>query len=286
MRTWAKGDSGTNEKIVLIINDNGRDDLLHHNLPPRRSPQSDLKRGRSNLYEVPVPASPVNIFHQSLQPSSIRVGIRGGDTWRPEDFFVFGEDNGRPVPLALARTITKTLSTAHAKTPISIPIPPVLVGHSTTDIVGLIVLMLTGAGPKDGTTGSVELRITKAPTTPNAELIVDFDIPTSAKSSPDPNSAQGKQFHLWRKEASFYYVGGGDVVKPFKKTDLDVTKSITLHLQGDDWLPASFFIFGIGREPEVPVTLVPLVHIPDWTLGKLTGGNPTRELTLCQDPPP
>jgi hypothetical protein len=204
MRTWAKGDSGTNEKIVLIINDNGRDDLLHHNLPPRRSPQSDLKRGRSNLYEVPVPASPVNIFHQSLQPSSIRVGIRGGDTWRPEDFFVFREDNGRPVPLALARTITKTLSTAHAKTPISIPIPPVLVGHSTTDIVGLIVLMLTGAGPKDGTTGSVELRITKPPPPPtlNSSWILTYPRPPSPLRTLTPRKASSSIYGEKRRAST------------------------------------------------------------------------------------
>lgn len=269
MRTWATNDAETESPIVLIINDNGQDDLLHYTFPD--SSQDDQERGRSNLYEVPV-ADPVTITPGNLQPSSIRVGIRGDDAWAAEDFFVFGEENGSPIPLALARTINKTLSAnqSDAKNDdarLSIPIPPVILGDSKTDIFGLIVLMLTGA---DGTDSPVELRIKPAP--PQAGFFVGFIMPTP---SPDPNSAQGKQFHQKKDQASFYYVGEetGSEVSPFKKSGLDGS-SITLRLQGaDSWLPARFFIFGIGtRDPnEVPVTLVPLVHIPDWTLGKLEG---------------
>jgi hypothetical protein len=307
MRTWDIEDAGTPNPIVLIIHDNGQDDLLHHTLPPKNSPQSDLKRGRSNLYEV-VLASPIDIFQGqggfqpgNLQPSSIRVGIRGGDAWQPEDIFVFGASGDAPVPLALARRITKKLSTQQKDDPndpfgarISIPIPPVTVGHHEADIVGLIVLMLTGAdGLKTG--DSVELRIKKQgpPGQAPTDSLVDFDMPASAVASSAPDSAQGEQFHQKRNEASFYYVGGHDFLQPsFKKTDLDPgaqAGSITLQVQGDgSWQPASFFIFGIGREPEVHGALIPLAHIPDWGqsgMGTLKGGKSPTPLSVAQDPP-
>src|SRR3954470_6492788 len=105
MRTWATKDAETDSRIVLIINDNGRDDLLHHTFP-EDTPQDDQERGRSNLYEV-ADVGPMNIDPGNLNPSSIRVGIRGDDAWAVEDFFVFGEENGSPIPLALAKKITK-----------------------------------------------------------------------------------------------------------------------------------------------------------------------------------
>lgn len=273
MRTRAIEEAGTPNRIVLIINDNGHDDLLHHILPDTSSTQTNLAKGRSNLYEVP-DVGPMNINPDNLQPSSIRVGIRGDEAWKPEDFFVFGEDNGTPIPLALARKITKILSTDPAdKDPdggaarLSIPIRPVVRGNATTPIFGLLVLMLTGA---KGTDSPVRLRIV----TPSNEDKVLFVMPPS---SLDDNSAQGKQFHQEANEASFYYVDPetGHLVVPFTKSELNAS-SITLSLQeADDWLPASFFVFGIdAREATLPVTIVPLVHIPVWNAGVLEGPTP------------
>jgi hypothetical protein len=270
MRTWATDEAQTDSRIVLIINDNGRDDLLHYNFPEDTS-QDDQEKGISNLYEVDDQGL-TNIDPGNLQPSSIRVGIRGDDSWALEDFFVFGEENGSPIPLALARKITKFLSTDQSDgdgsgARLSIPIPPVILGNSTTPIFGLLVLMETDA---DGTDSRVQLRIT---ITNPPSLAVVFDMPPPALP---PESAQGNQFHQEANQASFYYVERetDHEVIPFTKGALDGS-SIKLSLQeaNDSWLPKSFFIFGIGTREEEGglVHIVPLVHIPEWNQGPLVG---------------
>jgi hypothetical protein len=273
IRTWAREDAATDDNIVLIINENGHDDLLHYTFPDAEK-TTDLETGRSNLYEVPDVGS-MNIDPTKLHPSSIRVGIRGTGNWRPEDFFVFGEENGTPTPLALARKINKTLSTVRknsldGEARLSIPIPPVILGNDMTPIHGLLVLMLTGA---NGTDSPVELRIR----TSSSGFVVVFDMPAPIT---DPLSAQGKQKHQESNEASFYYVEEetGSQVIPFTKSDLNQSgSSITLRLlEADDWLPASFFVFGIDTREEAAglVRIVPLVHIPVWDQGPLKSSIP------------
>jgi hypothetical protein len=267
MRTWAKDAAETDEPIVLIINDNGHDDPLHHTFQDTQ--QDDQERGRSKFYEVP-DVGPMNIDPGNLQPSSIRVGIRGEEAWIHEDFFVFGEENGSPIPLALARKITKILSTEQSDgeeddSRLSIPIPPVILGNSTTSIFGLLVLMLTDA---DGTDSRVQLRIA---TTDSLKVV--FEMPPPALP---PESAQGNQFHQDANQASFYYVEEetGQQVIPFTKSELGGS-SINLSLQeaNDSWLPKSFFIFGIDTREEAAglVRIIPLVHIPEWNQGPLEG---------------
>jgi len=182
---------------------------------------------------------------------------------------VFGEENGNPIPLALSRNITKRLSSDPTESTdpsepafdaqLSIPITPVTLGDSSTDIRRLLVLMLTG---EEGTHSRVQLRIIT--TNPPSQVVV-FDMPPPSLPA---DSAQGSQDHQEDDQASFYYVEEetGNPVIIFRKSDLDDT-SITLSLQeaGDPWLPASFFIFGIEeRVATSPVTIVPLVHIPVW----------------------
>jgi hypothetical protein len=279
MRTWAKDAAETDEPIVLIINDNGHDDLLHHTFQDTQ--QDDQERGRSKFYEVP-DVGPMNIDPGNLQPSSIHVGIRGEEAWIHEDFFVFGEENGSPIPLALARKITKILSTEQSDgeeddSRLSIPIPPVILGNSTTPIFGLLVLMLTDAG---GTDSRVQLHIT---TTNPSSLVVDFDM--LPPSLPD-DSAQGNQFHQKANQASFYYVEeetGNAFISSFTKSALDGS-SIQLSLEeaDDSWLPASFFLFGIDTREEAAglVRIVPLVHKPVWDQGPLGGTQGPTTVTL------
>jgi hypothetical protein len=268
MRTWATKDAATDSQIVLIINNNGRDDLLHHTFFDTK--QTDLEKGRSNLYEIK-DVGPMNI--ENLYPPSIRVGIRGGDQWEPEDFFVFGEENGSPIPLALARKITKVLSTdpddGGGDARLSIPIPPLILGNDTTTIYGLLVLMLTSA---EGTHSQVQLSIGTS-----AGFKVVFDMPPPP--AVPPKSAQGNQLHQAANEAAFYYVEEetGNAVFPFTKSELGL--SINLTLQGNDkWLPKSFFIFGIDTKEEEAglIRIVPLVHMPEWNLGTLAGPTPVQ----------
>jgi len=257
---------------VLIINDNGSADLLHYTF--ENTKQDDQGRGKANLYEVPdvgpLDITP-NIIPGTPNTLYIRVGIRGSDGWVPEDFFVFGEDNGSPIPLALATNIARVLSTDKSddqddNARLSIPIPLVNPGNPTTVINQLLVLMLTSG---DGTNSPVQLRL-KGP----GGILVDFDMP--------PPSPQDKQDHQDANQANFYYVDVEEDGTPFQKNTVSIPDAIQLRLQGSDsWLPERFFLFGLAKNREdpngPPVAIVPLVHIPDWSatpLGPLVSGTP------------
>jgi hypothetical protein len=253
IRTRGDEANGTDSEIVLIINEDGRDDLIHHTFPDTQ--QEDLETGKANFYEVPL--VDVTIIPSTLAPSSIRVGIRGDDIWAPQDFFVFGEENNNPTPLALAKDIAKALSTDQREGQLSIPIPKIGLGNSTSSINELLVLMLTSS---DGTDSPIQLSLKNA-----NNIFVLFTMP------PFPPEGE-KQDHQDANQANFYYVPVTTVVK---KDDLNAPDSIQLILGGSDaWLPASFFLFGLVNRDGVPVSIIPLVHLPDWNLGPLTPGAP------------
>src|SRR5262245_55521651 len=95
MLTDTKEDSGTDSSIVLIINETGgKPDLLHHTFPD--TAQRDQETGQANVYaitkdEIQAPLGESPLFSaDQLNESSVRVGIRGEDKWRPEAFFVWG----------------------------------------------------------------------------------------------------------------------------------------------------------------------------------------------------
>ena len=98
METHDTDESGTDDRIVLIVNDNGID-RLHHTFPD--TSQDDQERGAGNVYEVNVTAN--NIESIRLSNSSIRVGIRGKDAWCPKHFFAWGEQSqgGTVAPIAI-----------------------------------------------------------------------------------------------------------------------------------------------------------------------------------------
>jgi hypothetical protein len=257
--------AGTHGAPVIIINDNGSD-VLHHAILGDTD-QEDLEEGQANLYEIPDVVSK-DIKPQNLNASSIRVGIRdqlngegGEDGWAPEDAFVFGQDGsappeGRVVPLALARSITKVLSTDPVdKSPdgeasrISIPIPPVTLGDAgTMQIHSLLALMVTGS---DGTDDEVLLRI-------NGSGAGSFETHMPTVPPADGSSQQQQE----PGQANFYYFDTGP---PFAKNAIG---SITLSVNGTDkWKLESFFLFGLDREstntPTSPATMIPLVYLPE-----------------------
>ena len=95
MLTDDSDDSGTDSSIVLIINvRGGRFDVLHRTFPATE--QSDQEQGQANLYEIteddfePQPFVGSTVDPQDLNASSIRIGIRGNDMWRPKSVFVWG----------------------------------------------------------------------------------------------------------------------------------------------------------------------------------------------------
>jgi hypothetical protein len=244
MRTRSTANSGTDSRIALILNQGGFADVLEHTFGD--TGQHDLETGQANLYALNVLQADISLF--SLTNSSIRIGIRGDDLWRPEDIFVWGQSslNGAVLPLAIATNIQSALSTDANEGALSLPVQRVS-ALSLAPIRRLLMLMLTADGDDTGTNSPVALRIT------NREgSILDFEIPDTSQE--DQESGQ----------ANWYWV---PVRTPFFKVDLD-DDSIQLVIRGDDaWLPSAFFLFGVDSAEGRPQAMVPLVHIRNWNLG-------------------
>lgn len=255
--------SGTDSRIVLIVNENGID-KLHKTFLDDPS-QEDQEKGQANLYEVDVATN--NISPDHLNNSSVRVGIRGDDLWRPEHFVVWGEQltNGAIIPLAIETGLTIVLSTDASEGNLSFPLRLVGLGNQDMPINRLLMLMTTASTEDSETDSPVTLQIISG-----GSLVVDFDL--------QEDTSQRNQD---RGQANLYFV---PVNSPFTKRSLN-QGNISLRIRGGDaWLPASFFLFGLDRATERPQALVPLVHIRTWNLGKLSTdtGEGVPSVTLPQ----
>jgi hypothetical protein len=270
MLTDNSDDSGTDSSIVLIINvRGGRFDVLHRTFPD--TAQNDQEQGQANLYEIteddfePQAFVGSTVDPQDLNASSIRIGIRGDDMWRPKSVFIWGEQkDGLIVPLALntelqgdvgiaGQLVSVTLSTDPDEGKLSFAPSRVQLGSATTVIRRLLMLMTTADADNAGTDDDIQLQIT----TSDGRLVVDHVFPDTSQDD------------LEQAQANLYYV---PVSIPFTRAELNAD-SIRLSIKGDDaWLPARLFLFGLD-EPEggqPPEFVVPLVHLPDWSLGTLS----------------
>src|SRR2546423_481726 len=119
MRTQDTDDAGTDDKIVLIINDDGVD-KLQYTFPD--TSQDDQERGQANLYEIDVEGS--DIRSESLTNSSVRLAIRGSDFWHPQHVLVWGQEanGGQVVPLAAEWDIEEGISTDPSEGNLSFPL--------------------------------------------------------------------------------------------------------------------------------------------------------------------
>ncbi len=247
MLTHNTGDSGSDSPIVLIVNQGGAD-VLHHTFAD--TSQKDQEQGQANLYQLLVTAS--NIVPESLTNSSIRVGIRGDDLWRPLHAVVWGQrfTGGAIVPLAIETDLGVGLSTTASEGNISVPIRLVGQGSADMQIRRLLVLMKTANEDDAGTNSKIELQISSG-----RSILVTHEFP----DTPQDDQEKG--------QANLYFV---PVAVPFAKNGLS-DDSIRLRIKGSDaWLPSSFFVFGLDDAEGRPESLVPLVHIRSWALGTLS----------------
>jgi hypothetical protein len=271
--TAGNRNAGTDSSIVLIVSVGGdRVDNVHHTFGD--TAQDDLERDQANIYEVKQDEIdtvngfvPATVDTDSLNASSIRLAIRGGDAWTPKSVFVWGReqrDAGEVVPLALIINLRRsvlvggvlanvTLSTDSDEGPVSFGIPRVAPGGSAMPIRGLIVAMITADQDDAGTDDLLQLKIT----TVDGRVVLDAPLTDTEQSDQE----QG--------QANMYFI---PVDTPFSKAELN-ERSIELSIRGDDaWLPASFFLFGLGEElPTAFSPLVePLVHLATWPLGAMS----------------
>jgi hypothetical protein len=247
----------------------GNPDLLHHTFPD--TAQKDQETGQANVYEItkddikaPLGESPLFSAEQ-LNESSIRVGIRGDDAWRPDTFFVWGEqDDGLIMPLALTMDLDRpivghvlngiVLSTDASEGQTSFALGRVRLGAASQRLQRLILLLVTADKEDAGTNDKIELQIV----TSAGRLVVNHIF----RDTP--------QDDLERAQANLYIVPlDNEFDTPFSREELN-DDSIRLRITDDDaWLPERLFLFGtedIGQ----PDLVVPLVHLPVWPLGALS----------------
>lgn len=249
IRTRDEEDAGTDNAIEIIINTEGVDRLRH---TIGETDQDDLERGGANLHEVDVAGN--NIVPEDLTDSSIRVAIKGGDQWLPEDIFMWGRRlaDQAVIPLAIETDITTKLSTDpfDPGSTTSIPLRRVSLGSRDLLLNRLFMLMTTSTREDAGTDDTITLQIF------TTGLVVDFDAPPGGDTS---------QEDLETSQANFYEI---PVITPFTKASL---ATMRLASPGDDaWLPQSFFLFGLNDATGRPEILVPLVHLPEWQFGNMS----------------
>ncbi len=266
MLTRNRNDAGTDSSITLTINVGGVERLNHTFAD---TTQEDQEQAQANLYEVNVRGR--GIVPAELDGSSIRVGIRGNDAWRPEHFMVWGERAApffgtEVIPLAIETGITTQISTDPAEGPSSFPLRLVGKGNRTMPINRLFMLLTTAGEPDDGdiiaeglgpqgTDSPIEIQIVS-----EGRLVVLSEI------------SETHQDDLELGGANFY---SAPVITPFTRNSLD-DRSITLRVKGlDSWGPASFFLFGLDDAAGRPEFLVPLVHLPQWPFGLMEADSTT-----------
>src|SRR2546423_1702555 len=105
MRTRDIEDAGTDDRIQLIIKEDGVEKL---NFTFPDTSQDDQERGKANLYRL----GPIALRSENLTDSSIKVAIKGKDFWFPEHVLIWGEEaDKRVVPLAAEWDIEAGIST-------------------------------------------------------------------------------------------------------------------------------------------------------------------------------
>jgi hypothetical protein len=199
-----------------------------------------------------------NTFDTSrLTNSSIRVGIRSDDAWSPQHLMLLGNipaDPKRPtevVALGLETDINNSLSTDSSEGKLSMPLRLVSSGNDNT-VINRVMLLVYTAGDNDTQTDSpVQLQITA-----NGGLAVQQQIPDTPQD--DFEGYTG----------NWYFI---NALTPFTRGQIRSNGGIELSILGTDaWVPSLVFVFGLDTKTGRPNTVVPLVSIPEWSLGTLS----------------
>lgn len=265
MTTRDSGDSGTDSPIMLIGNVQGTD-FLQYTFPD--TSQNDQGQGEANIYSVEISDG---LDSAMLPETYFRVAIRGDDAWRPENFFLWGTDSkfSRIIPLGMRVDVTTksverlvdgtaqsndettqvVLSTDNNEGDLSFPLSPIPLGDEAMPIRSLLMLVTTADQDDAGSDDQID-------------LVRHIQI-NATDAFPIPNLSRG--------QASWSFI---PLFQPFVKNSLDLIRGISVQTYGDDaWLPESFFLFGLDTKEGMPTRIIPLVHIPKWTLGALSTNN-------------
>jgi hypothetical protein len=241
-------DAGSEDVLNVTINIDGKD-VVDENFFQGRA------RGQGSLDEA---EHTVDFDSAALANTSIRLGTRGGNKWRPQHIMLLGHDSFdgfRTSPFAMVTDNNAWLSTDRDEGHLSMPIPFLVSrgNHTTPLIRRLLLLVSTNLAPAfDGLTND-NIRIQIFGHSDPEQLIFDELIPKG-----------GPQRYL-RDNWHFF-----DVSIPFTR---GVLNSIRLSTDGNDkWLPYYFFLFGLDTATGTPTEVVPLVDIAPgkWNEGFLS----------------
>jgi hypothetical protein len=271
MRTRNVTDDGTDNRIKLIIKENGVE-KLNHIFPDTK--QEDQEEGYANVYHVDGIAG-LAIRSEDLTNDSIQVSIEGKDYWRPEHVLFWGEEvDGRVVPLAaewdIAKGISKDPSEGDSSFKVRRIIYPIKTVTQLPDkqarIMQLLVILKTADSTYAETDRNVSIEITYG----GGRQLNSIDIKTLRMNKLD----RGEGF------LSLPLSWFPQINPPLLQWDN--LESVTLRIDGDEaWLPESFSLFGfvkpyVDPHPDSspqdprPTSIMPLVHIPKWNFGRLS----------------
>jgi hypothetical protein len=253
--TSTQRDSGSDSKLVVIINQGGLD-VVHRDLG-----SGGTETGSSKLYRH-------NIAEWQILPENyyLRIGTRGDDAWRPHMISAWCTrfTSGAVVPLGYDEELEVVLSTDPNEGRISLPLRPITPGAIRTQINRLMLVIGTNVGDS-ATDSPIHVRITRG-----EEVVVDHTVPDT--SQPDLEGAEGNVYFL-------------PVLSDFTRSQL-TDQSIVLSIEGDDaWLPIVVTLFGLDTTSGNPGRMVPLVYVDGWTFGPLSTdsdeGQAAVTLPLC-----
>jgi PLAT/LH2 domain len=270
--TWHnKEDAGTESTLNLTINVNGSD-ILDSNLAFQEPLNSYEHTERGNAgFTLPVQ---IDAFDTNLLTnSSIRLGVRGDDSWAPQNVFLFGRTDDRsqvPVPLAIETDLDVWLSTDSSEGHLTTPIRLVRSGNDRPipEIRRVLLVISTGPNDNDGTDDDIELEI----------------------RGPDGREFFREQFNdtfqadLEKNSANYYT---RDVKTPFTESDLQGCRIILRILGKDAWHPYRVFVFGFDTTSEQgrPNAIIPLAAVWDWDTGFMSTDDNEDPLEGIRDLP-
>jgi hypothetical protein len=253
-RTWGEVESGTPGPVVLIVNQNGLD-VVHRTLKQPRPSQQELITGKGSFAELHQQWFLGTVSVDELTDSSVRVGIRTDEAWRPRSVFVWGSalpdvsplrfSVGNLYPLAFETGIETVLSTDPAdgdgEARISMPLRRTARGSDFTTIRSVLAIITTAGVPVvgAGTTSRVDIQLRGE----GGGVLAEWTI-ADGNNNP-PRLASGR----------------ADVLRfpleaPITRAQL---RSVTLMLRGNDaWVLQDLFLFGLDTATDRPGLVVPL----------------------------
>jgi hypothetical protein len=271
-KTREESHSGSNSRLAFVINENGLD-MVHRDLPrrliggPLAPHVLGQQRGEATLHEFDVAAA--QIRPENLTPSSVRIETRGGDRWSPHVCAIWGEaqisefsDELGVVPVALGHALGD-LSTDRSEGVVSQP----LRDRGRLDPNSRLGLFLAVATTLDQE---------NAGTDDDVRIVVSFQGGLIQQNL----SLQG-QLHRGQTALTFPDI---EVVTPgAPEPTLANLDGVTIRIEGRNrWRPGSLFVLALRTLALGPTPWVPLVHIPHWDLGPLSGepGEGQQSITL------